>query len=378
MSSCEPLVEMLAEAALRLNRHRDLEQLLHDVVDLCLDSVSADACFVYLYEQDDLVLRASSNAHPDEVGRLRMRIGEGITGWVAQQRRPVALSSQATRDARFKFYSALPEDCFEAFLSVPILFRNQVLGVINLQHREIHVHEALEVKAISAVGLMLGEALDRAGKTAEIQQRERQRTALQALVDLCHGNLSELLSHACAAIAEAMDARWVSLVLTGRSGKDDRQAMWVAPGEMAVPVTAGQIESVRGSSGPVEAGEGAILCPIHFRESFAGYLLLQLALGQTVNTQDLQQAGLLIRVLATGLEADEWRDRCRAQEEALAARKLIERAKGVLQREQQISEDEAYRLLQQESRRNRRPMAAVAQALLTSRQLLGPVSSQAS
>ncbi len=378
MSSCEPMVEMLAEAALRLNRHRDLEQLLHDVVDLCLDSVSADACFVYLYEQDDLVLRASSNAHPDEVGRLRMRSGEGITGWVAQQRRPVALSSQATRDARFKFYSALPEDCFEAFLSVPILFRNQVLGVINLQHREIHVHEALEVKAISAVGLMLGEALDRAGKTAEIRQRERQRAALQALVDLCRDNLSELLSHACATIAEAMDARWVSLLLTGRSGKDDRQAMWVVPGEMAAPVTAGQLESARGASGPVETGEGAILCPIHFRESFAGYLLLQLAPGQTVNTQDLQQAGLLSRVLATGLEADEWRDRCRTQEEALAARKLIERAKGVLQREQQISEDEAYRLLQQESRRNRRSMAAVAQALLTSRQLLGPVSSQAS
>ena len=118
MYSCESLVEMLSEAALlSSNRHRDLEQLLHDVVDLCLDAVKADACFVYLYEQDELVLRASSNAHPEEVGRLRMRIGEGITGWVAQQRRPVALSSNAMNDARFEVYSNLPEDCFEAFLS---------------------------------------------------------------------------------------------------------------------------------------------------------------------------------------------------------------------------------------------------------------------
>lgn len=378
MSSSELLVEMLGEAALRLNRHRDLEQLLHDVVDLCLDAVAADACFVYIYEQDDLVLRASSNAHPDEVGRLRMRIGEGITGWVAQQRRPVALSAQAMKDARFKFYSALPEDCFEAFLSVPILFRNQVRGVINLQHREIHEHGALEVKAVSAIGLMLGEALDRAGKIVEIQQWERQFAMLQELVELCRGNLSELLPRTCEKIAEALGARSVGLALISSNSKEERQTLWAAAGETTMPVTAEQIESIRSSSGPVDAGGGTILCPVHFRESFAGCLVLHMVPGREVTAQEMQQAGLLSRVLATGLEADEWRARCRSQEEALAARKLIERAKGVLQREQQISEDEAYRLLQQESRRNRRPMVAVAQALLTSRQLMGPVPSQAS
>lgn len=382
MSSCESLVEMLAEAALRLNRHLDLEQLLHDVVDLCLDAVHADACFVYLYEQDELVLRASSNAHPEEVGQLRMRIGEGITGWVAQQRRPVALSSQAMQDARFKFYSVLPEDSFEAFLSVPILFRNQVLGVVNLQHRDIHEHGGAEVKAVSAIGLMLGEALDRAGKIAEIQQRERHRAALQELVDLCRGNLFELLPRACEVIAEATRARTAALVLSSTNSKEIRRAFWAAAGEAAPAVTAEQMENLLAisslpASGPIDAGNGTILCPIHFREGLAGCLVLQIGPERIITAEDLQQAGLLTRMLATGLEADEWRDRCRAQEEALAARKLIERAKGVLQKEQQISEDEAYRLLQQESRRNRRPMAAVAQALLTSRQLLGPAASQA-
>ena len=138
------------------------------------------------------------------------------------------------------------------------------------------------------------------------------------------------------------------------------------------------MQAIRTSSGPISHISGQMLCPLHFRDGFAGCLVLNFAPGYEIIEQDLQQTSLLCRILATGLEAEDWRSRCRTQEDALAARKLIERAKGVLQREQQISEDEAYRLLQQESRRNRRPMVAVAQALLTSRQLLGPVASQAS
>lgn len=376
MYSCESLVEMLSEAALRLNRHRDLEQLLHDVVDLCLDAVKADACFVYLYEQDELVLRASSNAHPEEVGRLRMRIGEGITGWVAQQRRPVALSSNAMNDARFKFYSNLPEDCFEAFLSVPILFRNQVLGVMNLQHREIHEHWSVEIKSVSAVALMLGEALDRAGKVATNLRWEEQFAAVQEVVELSRGNVAELLPRICEKVAQQVGAR--SAALTLDNGKEQRHTLWAAPGETASPVSEHQMQAIRTSSGPISHISGQMLCPLHFRDGFAGCLVLNFAPGYEIIEQDLQQTSLLCRILATGLEVEDWRSRCRTQEDALAARKLIERAKGVLQREQQISEDEAYRLLQQESRRNRRPMVAVAQALLTSRQLLGPVASQAS
>ena len=45
-----------------------------------------------------------------------MKMGEGITGWVAENRQPVAIAERAYEDSRFKFFNELPEDRFEVFL----------------------------------------------------------------------------------------------------------------------------------------------------------------------------------------------------------------------------------------------------------------------
>ena len=68
-------------------------------------------------------LRASKNAHPDVVDRLKLRVGQGITGWVAEHHEPVAISEKAAQDPRFQFFHELPEDSYEAFLSVPLMSR---------------------------------------------------------------------------------------------------------------------------------------------------------------------------------------------------------------------------------------------------------------
>src|SRR3989338_5738530 len=74
----------------------------------------------------------------ENFSKIKMKVGEGITGWVAETKKTVAISKQAYDDKRFKLFSSLPEDKFEAFLSVPIIFRNRVIGVINVQHRKHH------------------------------------------------------------------------------------------------------------------------------------------------------------------------------------------------------------------------------------------------
>ena len=364
MSSSSALLEMLTQAAQSLNRYRDLDELLHAAVDLCLDAVGADACFVYLYEQDDLVLRASSNAHPDEVGRLRMRIGEGITGWVAQQRRPVALSEKATADARFKFYSALPEDRFEAFLSVPILFRQRVLGVINLQHTAVYAHAAEEIKAVQALGFMLGEALERAGEAHARQQLERRLAAAAQfqrwLLRTGGGARLEL----CEKLAGVLGAR--ALTLEVRREQEANSYAWTAAGE--APLAAVEAAMPAGGDAPARTGAHTWLLPLRVGEEPLG----SVHAGFAASAQpDLALAALLTGMVAPLLQAETLRTQVEHQEQALAERKLIERAKGLLQQERRLSEAEAYRLLQQESRRSRRTMASVAQALLTSRDLGG-------
>ena len=55
-----------------------------------------------------------------------IKIGEGITGWVAENRQPVAVAERAYEDFRFRLFNELPEDRFESFLSVPMVSGGRV------------------------------------------------------------------------------------------------------------------------------------------------------------------------------------------------------------------------------------------------------------
>ena len=129
-----------------------LHEVLARVVDFASALVKCDSCLIYVLEGAELLLRASKNPHPDVVDRLKLQVGEGITGWVAEHREPVAVSKNAAKDPRFQFFHELPEDTYEAFLSVPLMSRGRVVGVINLQHRRPHVHNPREVRLISTAG----------------------------------------------------------------------------------------------------------------------------------------------------------------------------------------------------------------------------------
>jgi uroporphyrinogen-III synthase len=113
-------------------------------------------------EDDELVLRASKNPHEEIVDRLKLRVGQGITGWVAAHREPVAISQDAARDPRFQYFNELPEDSFEAFLSVPVLSRGRLVGVINLQHRQSHVYSMRQIRLISTIGFLVGAEIEMA------------------------------------------------------------------------------------------------------------------------------------------------------------------------------------------------------------------------
>src|SRR5580700_8574924 len=100
-----------------------LDKMLRELVSLTLQVTACDACLVYLVDHasGEIVLSASQLPHDEEIGNLRLKMGEGVTGWVALHRSVVALSSNASADARFKSFQSLPEDTYDAFLSVPLM-----------------------------------------------------------------------------------------------------------------------------------------------------------------------------------------------------------------------------------------------------------------
>ena len=156
LEQTEGQLQVLQKISRLMARKLTLPEVLQAIVDVVMGATEADACLIYLHEGDDLVLCASNTPHPAQIGKLRLKMGEGITGWVARERRMVAIGQQAYKDPRFRFFQDLPEDTFEAFLSVPVISREEVVGVINLQHRQPRRHMGGEMEMLMTVGEQVG------------------------------------------------------------------------------------------------------------------------------------------------------------------------------------------------------------------------------
>ena len=75
----------------------------------------------------------------------------------------LAISREAYKDPRFRVFHDLPEDTYEAFLSVPVISRDEVVGVINVQHRQEHRHTGSEIEMMVTVGEQVGCVIVLAG-----------------------------------------------------------------------------------------------------------------------------------------------------------------------------------------------------------------------
>jgi len=137
--------------------------MLGEIIGLTLQVTQCDACLVYLIDRatGELVLRGSQVPHAADLGKLRMRFGEGVTGWVAEHKSPVALGHHAPWDVRFKHIERLVEDTYQALLSVPVISGGEVIGIVNVHHREPHEHSPNEIGLVSFMGEQMGSALSK-------------------------------------------------------------------------------------------------------------------------------------------------------------------------------------------------------------------------
>ncbi len=149
-----------------------LKEVLGAINGLIVEFMHGDSCLLYLLDKGDLLLCSSNNPSPGTLGQVRLRLDEGLTGWVARERRLVAISKEAYLDPRFKTFAELPEDQYEAFLSAPIIARNKVVGVINVQHRRPHLFTGEELETLTTVGEQVGVLLTLARLESNAKEEE--------------------------------------------------------------------------------------------------------------------------------------------------------------------------------------------------------------
>lgn len=186
-------IDFLHEISSRIAGSDSFHVVLGRIVDFVTTIIPCDSCFIYVLEDEKLVLRASQNPHADLVDRLGIKLGQGVTGWSAEHREPVAIASNASNDPRFKAFKNVPEDHFEAILCTPILCAGKVVGVINLQHRLSYQHTPNEVRLLSTIGYLVGAEIERARLESENAQLTGKLETRKA-VDRAKGILQRDLS----------------------------------------------------------------------------------------------------------------------------------------------------------------------------------------
>ena len=141
----------------------DAAETLNNIVTLIQERCATDVCSVYLLETDRsvLVLAATVGLRPDSVGRVRMRINEGLAGLVAEQLRAIVVP-EVTAHHRFKYFREASEEAYRTFVGVPIVDRGVLQGVLVVQTAEPRVFSDHDVELLTATGTQLAPIVSEA------------------------------------------------------------------------------------------------------------------------------------------------------------------------------------------------------------------------
>ena len=217
-------LSLLSETVGAVTSSLDLAKVTEAVAVAVAQAFGTDACFVYSYDDttNDLVLQAVHGTHVEATaGPPRMQVGEGLTGWAAETRQPVAIAADAHLDARFKEFPNLPERRFQSLLAVPILDRRERLaGAMNVRTVEPREYHPDEIELLETIARQVAQAIENARLYERSQRRVAELEALgsisQAVAESLY--LEEALAHIADAAARAAHAEVCALVLDGPEG----------------------------------------------------------------------------------------------------------------------------------------------------------------
>ena len=390
-------VDVLHRISTSISNQLDLEAILKHIVEVVVEVTNADACLLYLLSdsQDELILRASKNPHPKLIGRITIGLGEGITGWVAQERTRVVIQSNGNDDPRFKFFHNLPEDRYQAFVSVPIMAKKEVVGVINVQHKRPKRYQPDEIMLLSTIANQVGGAIENARLYDQMQRKALQVETLSQVSETVASNrlIKDVLQLLVSMTAQMMNSKICSIMLLDE-----------ASGELRIAATQSLSEQYRrkpnlkigqGISGRAVKDRRPIivldvltdraymypdmakkegLCslvsvPMMVREKALGVINSYTSAPHVFTGEEVKLLQAIANQAAIAIEHTTLIEKSHEMQEALAVRKIMERAKGYLMRSKKLTEEEAFKLIQRQSMDFRKSMREIAEAVLLAGEL---------
>ena len=199
----------------------ELDQMLNEIVNTVTSKMNVDICSIYLLEKDNvLVLRATNGLRKDAIGKLKMKVGEGITGHTAKTGEPVSIP-RSDLHPNYLYFPESEEKGTFSMLSVPLQRDKLNIGVINVQTIKPRHYTPDEISFLITIASQM------AGAIRNVQLFEEERRALDEVSKLyiigkaisSSLQLDHVLKEITKAGAEILCARGCILRLLDESGK---------------------------------------------------------------------------------------------------------------------------------------------------------------
>jgi phosphotransferase system, enzyme I, PtsP len=155
---------------------------LDHVVDLIAEAMQSEVCSIYLLRDKALELFATHGLRKEAVHVTRLSLGEGLVGTIAEEGRILNLAEAASHPS-FAYRPETGEESFHSFAGVPIIRREQAIGVLAVQHAEPRRYDDVEIEALQTVAMVLSELIASA-RLVDGARAGRRDAGMQRLVGL--------------------------------------------------------------------------------------------------------------------------------------------------------------------------------------------------
>jgi signal transduction histidine kinase len=162
-------VQQVTDAALA---HLELDELFTVLLARIRGILAADTVAVLLYDEGtrELVARAALGLEEEVEAGVRVPLGKGFAGRVAQQRRPIVLPDVMTADIHNPI---LREKGLKSMLGVPLLVRGDAIGVLHVGSLTPRTFDDAQIELLQLVAERAALAIERARIHEEIVRLDR-------------------------------------------------------------------------------------------------------------------------------------------------------------------------------------------------------------
>jgi two-component system, NarL family, sensor kinase len=151
----------------------DVSEVSQRVAALVTAATRSDVCFVHLVDEElrRVVLAGATPPFDEQVGSVQLALGEGIAGWVAKFGQPAVVPDK-WKDRRYRYIPELRGQDFTSMVSVPMVARGRVVGVLNVHSRATRNYGDEDLALLSQVANVMARAIENARLYRRLAERE--------------------------------------------------------------------------------------------------------------------------------------------------------------------------------------------------------------